>query len=231
MITKSLLLSLNKLSFILLNGRLHYGKCCSTLFVVIHVDDAPQARAQAAIAFEQGADGIFLINHVQSFHDLLEVYRAVRQDYPRRWIGINCFDLDAKEVFRAVGASVDGIWTDNAGIEEERPVQRYADAVLRIRREAGWPGLYFGGVAFKYQREVTDLENPARIAAWYMDVVTTSGPGTGARLAIASGITPENVNQFAGAHYFLVATGISRDFSHLDPGRVRALVERLCQII
>ncbi len=75
-----------------------------------------------------------------------------------------------------------------------------------------------------------------------MDVLTTSGAGTGSApsadkietlvdaapgipIAIASGITPENVRQIAGrAHAVLVATGISHDFEHLDPNRVRALV-------
>ena len=72
--------------------------------------------------------------------------------------------------------------------------------------------MYFGGVAFKYQRHVEDLDTACRIAARYMDVVTTSGPGTGRGrhqqnlademvldnkpLAIASGITPENVGTY-----------------------------------
>jgi protein-tyrosine-phosphatase len=78
-----------------------------------------------------------------------------------------------------------------------------------------------------------------------MDVVTTSGPGTGeaadrakiaalrsgapdAPLAIASGITPENVRRYADlADCFLVASGISESFAELDPGRTAALVERV----
>jgi predicted TIM-barrel enzyme len=76
-----------------------------------------------------------------------------------------------------------------------------------------------------------------------MDVVTTSGPGTGqaARpekvramkeaigshpLALASGVTPENVTDYlAWVDCFLVATGISYTFEELDPGRVADLVE------
>lgn len=68
-----------------------------------------------------------------------------------------------------------------------------------------------------------------------MDAVTTSGPGTGyaadiekirrmkqalgnTPLAIASGITPENiVNYLPHADCFLVATEISRNFTELDP--------------
>jgi predicted TIM-barrel enzyme len=47
-------------------------------------------------------------------------------------------------------------------------------------------------------------------------------------LAIASGITPENVEQYLPiANCFLVATGISSDFTTLDPSRVRDLVGRV----
>jgi predicted TIM-barrel enzyme len=75
-----------------------------------------------------------------------------------------------------------------------------------------------------------------------MDVVTTSGPGTGQAahvekirtmkaalgdfpLAIASGITPENVKDYLPfSDCYLVATGISDSFEELNPDRVRALV-------
>lgn len=106
--------------------------------------------------------------------------------------------------------------------------------------------LYFGGVAFKYQRHVEDFESACRVATRYMDVVTTSGPGTGHAaevekirrmkaalgvipLAIASGVTPENVADYLPhADCFLVATGISRSFTELDPARVRSLIAAVC---
>ena len=47
-------------------------------------------------------------------------------------------------------------------------------------------------------------------------------------LAIASGITPENVEEYLPyADSLLVATGISNGFTELDPLRVRSLVERV----
>lgn len=47
-------------------------------------------------------------------------------------------------------------------------------------------------------------------------------------LAIASGITPENVGEYLPwCDCFLVATGISCSFEELDPERVRALVGRV----
>ncbi|HOW73523.1 MAG TPA: hypothetical protein PKY77_23220 [Phycisphaerae bacterium] len=44
-------------------------------------------------------------------------------------------------------------------------------------------------------------------------------------LAIASGITPQNVRHYLGiAGCFLVVTGISLDFSSLDAGKLRDLM-------
>jgi predicted TIM-barrel enzyme len=140
---------------------------------------------------------------------------------------------------------VSGLWTDSAGIWESESKQPYADKVISVRQKSGWAGLYFGGVAFKYQRPVADLAAAARIASRYMDVVTTSGPGTGQAadvekihamkaalgdfpLAIASGITPENVSQYLPcSDCYLVATGISRSFEWLDRNRVQALVQKV----
>ena len=74
-----------------------------------------------------------------------------------------------------------------------------------------------------------------------MDVVTTSGPGTGQvahvekirimkeslgdfPLAIASGINPDNILEYLSySDCFLVATGISRSFEELDLSLVTEL--------
>jgi uncharacterized protein len=76
-----------------------------------------------------------------------------------------------------------------------------------------------------------------------MDVVTTSGAGTGQAahlekisamkaalgdlpLAIASGITPENVRDYLPiSDCYLVATGLGDSFEELNPDRVAALVD------
>lgn len=215
------------------------------VFAVIHVTDERQALEQVEIALDAETDGVFLINHAVGIDELLDVYGSVRQSFgPAAWIGINALGGEPVAVARdAISRSFpsmfDGLWTDNAGIDEQRAEQ---PTIYRELREL-WNGVYFGGVAFKYQREVEDLAGAARAAAGHLDVLTTSGSGTGSAptaqkietlvdaapglpVAIASGITPENVATIARrAHAVLVATGISRDFEHLDPARVRALVE------
>ncbi len=209
---------------------------------VIHVESEGQAMENAFIAFEAGADGIFLINHDYDCGHLLKVFQAVRDKFPGWWVGLNCLDLYPDEVFDVIGNDVNGVWVDNAFVDETKEVQGYPEYVKQKRLRARWLGLYFGGVAFKYQREVEDLEKAVEIAKNYVDVITTSGPGTGLAadvgkikrmrkaagnfpLAVASGITPENVADYLPyVDAFLVATGISKDFYNLEPVKVEALV-------
>lgn len=212
---------------------------------VIHVENAAQAFANTRIARDAGCDGVFLINHSISHEDLLAIHHGVHKKFSDWWIGVNCLDLSPDHVFGAVSKEVAGIWVDNAHINEKSNDQPEADRIGLARKESGWEGLYFGGVAFKYQRHVSDLGAAAKTAQRYMDVVTTSGPGTGqaasrdkivalkealgdSPLAIASGITPENVAEYLDVtDCFLVATGISVSFTQLDPSRVRDLVQRV----
>ncbi len=172
----------------------------------------------------------------------MRIHENVHRELPDWWIGVNCLDLAPSEVFHKISPEVSGVWVDNAMVDERVAEQPMAAAILESRIQSGWPGLYFGGVAFKYQRQVQDLAGAAQMAKQYMDILTTSGPGTGQAaprekikairdalgdfpLAIASGITPDNVQDYLDvADCFLVATGISSSFTELDPSLVRALV-------
>src|SRR5262249_28152577 len=139
---------------------------------------------------------------------------------------------------------IDGIWTDNAGIHEDAVQQPVAQEFLEARRERGWRGLYFGGVAFKYQRPVADedLGRAAVTAERFVDVICTSGPGTGREaqvnkvrlmrealgpgraLALASGVTDANVKSYLPyVDAYLVGTGIEQEFGVLDPKKLAAL--------
>ena len=209
---------------------------------VIHVSSPDQACRNAEIAHHAGADGVFLINHSIRAAELLDIHAVVSQSFSEWWIGVNCLDLPAVDVIEQVSDRVSGIWSDDAMILEMEQDQSDADEVLAVIQESGWAGLYFGGVAFKYQRHVDDLRSAASIASRYMNVVTTSGPGTGKPahvekiqamkaaigdfpLAIASGITPDNVQEYLPySDCYLVATGVSKSFEELDPAKVSALV-------
>src|SRR4051812_33689705 len=146
---------------------------------VIHVEGLDQALRNAELARGAGADGVFLINHRMDHEELLRIHPLVAAAFPGWWVGVNCLGLGPEEGFRRVTPQVTGVWADNAMIREGDAAQPDAERVVAARRASGWPGLYFGGVAFKYQRPVADLAAAARAAARHMDVVTTSGPGTG----------------------------------------------------
>jgi hypothetical protein len=146
---------------------------------VIHVDSLEQAMRNTEVARNAGADGAFLINHHMGDDELLSIHAEVAALHPDWWLGVNCLGFSAERVSATVSNSVSGIWTDDAYIDERKAAQPAAEEVLAKQKSRGWRGLYFGGVAFKYQRSVDDLETACRTAAQYMDVVTTSGPGTG----------------------------------------------------
>ncbi len=212
---------------------------------VVHVAGESQAIANTEIAKKAGADGVFLINHSMPWQSLLEVYWTGRAHYNDWWIGVNCLGLPPENVFGELPDHLNGVWVDNARIDERAASQPKADLIASARRKSQWQGLYFGGVAFKYQRSVEDLASATRVSMSYMDVVTTSGPGTGeaaavekirimkntlgdSPLAIASGVTPENVGGYLGcADCFLVATGISQSFHMLSLEKTRDLVARV----
>lgn len=218
------------------------------LLPVIHVTSRAQVLENVVVARSAGADGVFLINHAMDHGELLDIYAEVRAEHPDWWIGINCLDLNPFEICEQAPDSVSGIWTDNALVDERRSEQPEASQVLAVRQKRNWTGLYFGGVAFKYQRLVKDLAAAAQKAMPYLDVVATSGVGTGHAadldkirtlkaalgdfpLAIASGITPDNITDYLElADCFLVATGVSKSFDQLDPVPLGALVRKIRQM-
>jgi predicted TIM-barrel enzyme len=212
---------------------------------VIHVVAEAQALRNAAIARDAGADGVFLINHSIPWEELLKIHYAVVSSFSDWWVGVNLLDVQPAAVFWQIDSKVAGVWVDNAMIQEKRLGQPEAQMVLESQRSMRYEGLYFGGVAFKYQRPVADLRRAVATARDFMSVVTTSGPGTGLAahvdkirimkealgdfpLAIASGITPENIAEYLPySDCYLVATGISDSFDELNPKLTRRLIAKV----
>lgn len=224
------------------------------LLPVIH----PLSWDAALTAVEQvhsvGAPGLFLINQGLDTRDVLRLVLEVRRRHPELWVGVNLLGHPPAEALaRALEACegrLDGLWSDSAGIEEDAPpeLQPAGQAFVAARQRLGWRGLYFGGVAFKYQRPVAAANLPAaaRAAAPYLDVLCTSGPGTGQQadrdkvatlhraggdalpLALASGVTIENVADYLPyVSAFLVGTGIEHSFGVLDPIRLAVLARAI----
>ena len=215
-----------------------------TVLIVVHAEDRFQTLRNVDIAKNGGTDGVFLVNHSIRANKLVEIYDTVRRRHPTWWVGVNFLDLPNRiAIWQAGKSNVSGIWLDKTDIKED-----CHDPSVEARNIQTWQNnlasqaVLFGGVAFKYQKTVSDPGRCAKLASAHFDVVTTSGEGTGKAadigkirimkeavgdhpLAIASGITPENVGDYLPyADCFLVATGVSNSHADLDPERVSLLV-------
>jgi len=124
---------------------------------VIHVTDNDQAVRNVAIVIEEGAAGVFLINHDFAYPEFLPIIRHVRKRYPSLWLGVNFLAVTGREAFPVLGQlaregiHVDAYWADDACINEHESAtaQTEADAIKKIREVSGWHGLYTGGTCFK----------------------------------------------------------------------------------
>ena len=222
------------------------------LLPVVHPISEQAALDNTAIAVDAGCPGVFLINQGMSIDRVFDLVLTVRRTHPDFWIGVNLLGISPADALREALAAchgrLDGLWSDDAMIDEGQGDQRSAQAFLDFRSERRWQGSYFGGVAFKYQRAVQSgrLADAARAAAPYMDVICSSGPGTGmaadpgklvrlreglgdrGSMALASGVTEDNIGAYLPyVDAFLVGTGIERRFGVLDAGKVSRLQRRI----
>ena len=102
--------------------------------------------------------------------------------------------------------------------------------------------LFFNSVAFKYQKKELNIPQAVLNSKNLNFIPTTSGDATGVAadlskikvmketlkdypLAIASGLTPENIHEYLSLIEFgLVATGISKDFHNFDEEKLNFII-------
>jgi predicted TIM-barrel enzyme len=222
------------------------------LLPVVHPVTWDDALASVAVAHDAGVKGVFLIDQGMQAPEVLRLVMTVRERWPRLWVGVNLLayrpDVALRRALDACAGRIDGIWSDNAAVDELAADHPAAQRFVDTRRERGWNGLYFGGVAFKYQREVPPerLGRAAEAALPFVDVVCTSGPGTGkaadvakvaalraglgahGAMALASGVTAENVDDYLPyVDAYLVGTGLEASFGSVDPDKVARLQQRI----
>jgi uncharacterized protein len=220
------------------------------LLPVIHTVERREVLKSIRVAHAAGCRGVFLIDQELPPPEVLALVCEARDAHPDLWIGVNLLSRRPPQALAdaldACRGRIDGIWSDKAGVDEHVTVQSTADSFVAARRARDWRGLYFGGVAFKYQRPVADqdLGRLAALAEPYVDVICTSGPATGmpadvmkvcrmragttAPIALASGITPQNVRDYLPyVDAYLVGTGIEASFGVLDPRKIEALLRAM----
>lgn len=215
------------------------------LLVVIHVTGWEQAMRNAAIAKNNGADGVFLIDHHDAYNpaQLIMLARDIKQCHDL-WVGVNFhgMDIDLQHQVNLTSSNcIDAVWADY-------PFNGDYDypAIPPLGRLFGGCSdrpMIFGGVAFKGCPPVADPPELARRTMSYLDVITTSGARTGAPadvarveamknaikkhpLGLASGVDSVNVIDYLPfVSYFLVASSLGVSFTELDPDRVRELAD------
>ncbi len=185
------------------------------LIPVIHILDTQQVLINVETCLVNDIKKVFLIIHAGSEEYLLKCADTVKKKYPALWVGINMLGVSTTDAVGLKLEGVDGLWCDGTlTIEEAQKHRKFA-------------GQFFGGLAFKYQPQPIDLRLACEESKIVTDVATTSGIGTGHAadvqkviqirnflgihpMAIASGVTAENVDDYKSiANYLLVATSIT----------------------
>lgn len=182
---------------------------------VIHMLNDAQVNKNIDIVRESGVQKVFIINHVVDVKTLLKCSEQVKSNYPDLWVGVNMLGVDTKDAISQDFDFIDGLWCD----QTIRPL----DANLHRK----FLGMFFGGLAFKYQPQPKNLEQASKDAILATDVATTSGIGTGKEadlskviaireylgdhpMAIASGVSKFNIAKYKGiVNYLLVASSIT----------------------
>jgi predicted TIM-barrel enzyme len=230
------------------------------IYPVVHINDVATAVEQVDKSFAYGADGVYLIDHGVggSATTLLSTFEMAKTAHPDQYIGVNILAagssaraLSRLETARQQGIISrlpDGLWVDDA---------KHDLATTTMLREQ-YPNMaavrLLGGTAFKYTRSYTDDPEKAALEAQalapYIDVVTTSGEGTGMapsvakiiamkqaigdqKLAVASGITIENIQNYDGAvDELLVSTSVeTAPYSGVfDDAKLQALITKAHQL-
>lgn len=181
---------------------------------VIHYNNNKQLNTNVRTCLKFGINDVFLIDHACDNDNLIDEAKTLKINYPNLWVGINLLGVQTVDALQYNLENIDGLWSD-----QTISIDDFSKRTFK--------GLYFGGLAFKYQPQPTDLEEACANAKLTTDIATTSGPGTGKSatfyklqiirnflndhpMAIASGVDYSNIKQYSdlGINYALVASSI-----------------------
>lgn len=208
------------------------------IFAVIHARNKIESFANADLAISCGCNGVFFISHGDlSDNEILDLAKSYESENSIL-IGINLLGARVENIVSDIACSVDMLWSDYVptGSSQELFIQRRNEQLCAFK--------FFGGVAFKYQPQPSDLLKAAQDVRGVVDVLTTSGTATGSapessklkilaegfgdKIAVASGVTATNaVEMLPYVNKFLVSTGISSDFFTIDEYKCKALVNAI----
>lgn len=208
------------------------------IYPVIHHLDKNTSLDQVMLCAHLNVDGVFLISHHGDDEAIVKVAIEAKKEYPNLKVGINLLSTSPVEaVNQAIFHQLDMVWADSMGVDSKglRPLgQHLSQLTPKIP--------LFCSVAFKHQPYEP---NPPLAAVNALNggfIPTTSGEATGSapdldkiidmslavngKLAIASGMTPDNIHLYAPyLKYILVATGVSMNDYQIDPEKLKRFIQ------
>lgn len=207
---------------------------------VIHHIDTQTTIKNAAMCARLGAWGVALISMDTDNEELCAIGEVIKWGYPNIKVGVNHLGESALEsIAKNLESELDFTWTDNQLVKDgfvSELAHQCSDALKNKNH------LLFSAVSFKYQAKDSDPVQSTLKTYELGFIPTTSGAKTGASadleylknlssiipqktLAVASGLTPENV--LVQKHYLgygLVATGVSKDFHSFDEDLLKKFI-------
>lgn len=204
---------------------------------VIHMINFNQVHTNVKICMKCGIEKVFLINHHVSPADLIDTALEIKKLYPNLWVGINMLGVTSQNALSTdwEGDIIDGLWCDETVSSKD----------AENWRDSSFKGMFFGGLAFKYQPQPKDLKEACKESALATDVSTTSGPGTAKAaaiekiksireylgdhpMAIASGVSVDNIEDYNGiADYLLVASSITSKSEMIIEDKLIELIRKI----
>lgn len=191
------------------------------IYPVVHINTVATAVEQSAAALGAGADGIYLIHHGTDNATLFEVLRRVSEDHLNAFVGVNLLGSSTLQAIMRIEQALhsgeitrapSGLWSDDIRSDPNPfAAKAYASETAAVRGTR-----ILGGIAFKYTSTFTEDPEVAKSETLLLrnavDVVTTSGSGTGTPptvaklramrevagrpIAVASGLSASNVADF-----------------------------------
>ncbi len=210
------------------------------VYPVIHYLNDQLTIEQADLAKQCGADGIFLISHNNNNEQLAPLGTLIKNKYPTFKVGLNLLgDNIINTANIALQYGLDMIWGDYCGVSSNGLNANGLE--LKEWKQNNKNINIFASVAFKYQQVEHNPSKAALEAQAAGFIPTTSGSGTGfaptidkikimstttgGLLAIASGMTCDNINEFKPfLSHILIATGISYDEHRFDPAKLQQFI-------
>lgn len=208
---------------------------------VIHHKDEALTMKNAQMCAENKVYGIFLISMDGENFGLSALAKRIKNTFPDLKVGVNHLGYHAIDsIYENLNYSLDMTWSDNPIVTGESiavEAEKIANEILDSNH------MFFNSVAFKYQKAEKNISQAVLNSKSLQFIPTTSGQATGKAadlgkleimkqslqhypLAIASGLTPENVLQYVPFIEFgLVATGISEDFYTFDSVKLKKIIE------